>query len=51
MPISRYLSDRLWKPAGMESYAFYVIDGPPGIGRNSAAVVSTLRCVITVVSG
>lgn len=33
MPISRYLSDRLWKPAGMEAYAFYVIDGPPGIGR------------------
>jgi CubicO group peptidase (beta-lactamase class C family) len=33
MAISRYLSDRLWKPAGMEAYAFYVIDGPPGIGR------------------
>jgi len=33
MPISRYLSDRLWKPAGMEAYAFYVIDGPRGIGR------------------
>ena len=33
MPISRYLSERLWKPAGMEAYAFYVIDGPPGIGR------------------
>jgi hypothetical protein len=33
MPISRYLSDRLWKPAGMEAYAFYVIDGPPGVGR------------------
>jgi CubicO group peptidase (beta-lactamase class C family) len=32
-PISRYLSERLWKPAGMEAYAFYVIDGPPGIGR------------------
>ena len=30
MAISRYLSDRLWKPAGMEAYAFYVIDGPPG---------------------
>ena len=33
MPISRYLSERLWKPAGMEAYAFYVIDGPPGVGR------------------
>jgi CubicO group peptidase (beta-lactamase class C family) len=33
MPVSRYLSKRLWKPAGMESYGFYVLDGPPGTGR------------------
>lgn len=33
MPVSKYLSERLWKPAGMESYGFYVLDGPPGIGR------------------
>jgi len=32
-PISRYLSERLWQPGGMESYGFYMIDGPPGIGR------------------
>ena len=32
-PISQYMSEKLWKPAGMESYAFYVLDGPPGIGR------------------
>jgi CubicO group peptidase (beta-lactamase class C family) len=32
-PISRYMSERLWKPAGMESYGFYVLDGPPGVGR------------------
>jgi CubicO group peptidase (beta-lactamase class C family) len=31
--ISQYMSERLWKPAGMESYGFYVIDGPPGEGR------------------
>jgi CubicO group peptidase (beta-lactamase class C family) len=31
--ISDYLSERVWRPAGMESYAFYVIDGPPGVGR------------------
>jgi CubicO group peptidase (beta-lactamase class C family) len=31
--ISQYMSERLWKPAGMESYAFYVLDGPPGEGR------------------
>jgi len=32
-PISRYMAERLWKPAGMESYAFYILDGPPGEGR------------------
>lgn len=31
--ISDYMSERLWKPAGMQSYAFYVLDGPPGVGR------------------
>ena len=33
MPVSKYLSQRLWKPAGMQSYGFYVLDGPPGTGR------------------
>ena len=33
MSVSRYLSERLWKPAGMETYGFYVLDGPPGTGR------------------
>jgi CubicO group peptidase (beta-lactamase class C family) len=32
-PISRYLSRRLWQPGGMQSYGFYVIDGPSGVGR------------------
>lgn len=32
-PISRYMAERLWKPAGMESYGLYVLDGPPGEGR------------------
>lgn len=32
-PISQYMSERLWKPAGMENYAFYMLDGPPGEGR------------------
>jgi CubicO group peptidase (beta-lactamase class C family) len=32
-PISRYLSERLWRPGGMEAYAFYMIDGPQGVGR------------------
>lgn len=35
--LSEYLSARVWRPAGMESYAFYVIDGPPGIGREFTA--------------
>ena len=33
MSVSRYLSERVWKPAGMESYGFYLIDGLPGVGR------------------
>ena len=32
-PISQYMSRRLWQPAGMESYGFYILDGPPGTGR------------------
>lgn len=32
-PISEYLSEKIWKPARMESYAFYALDGPPGIGK------------------
>src|SRR5690606_2212088 len=37
MSLSDYLSERVWKPAGMESYAFYVLDGPPGIGKEFTA--------------
>lgn len=36
-PISEYMSERLWKPAGMQSYGFYVLDGPPGVGREFTA--------------
>jgi CubicO group peptidase (beta-lactamase class C family) len=31
--ISQYMSDRLWKPAGMESYGFWILDGSPPAGR------------------
>lgn len=31
--ITRYTSERLWKPAGMEASAFWMLDGRPGIGR------------------
>ncbi|RIV80059.1 class C beta-lactamase-related serine hydrolase [Aurantiacibacter xanthus] len=37
MPVSEYLSTRLWKPAGMQADAFYVIDGEPGVGREFTA--------------
>ncbi|MCW2393789.1 MULTISPECIES: serine hydrolase domain-containing protein [unclassified Sphingobium] len=37
MPVSRYLSERLWRPGGMEADAFYVIDGPSGVGREFTA--------------
>ncbi len=37
MPVSRYLSERLWQPAGMEADGFYVIDGEPGVGREFTA--------------
>lgn len=33
MTVSEYLSERVWKPAGMERYGFYVLDGPPGTGK------------------
>lgn len=43
--LSDYLSERIWKPAGMESDAFYVLDGPPGIGKEftAGAFNATLR--------
>jgi CubicO group peptidase (beta-lactamase class C family) len=37
MPVSKFLSTRLWQPAGMQADAFYVIDGPPGVGREFTA--------------
>lgn len=37
MPVSKFLSSRLWMPAGMQADAFYVIDGPPGVGREFTA--------------
>ncbi|WP_137681283.1 serine hydrolase domain-containing protein [Aurantiacibacter suaedae] len=29
---SEFMSEKLWKPAGMESYGFFVLDGPPDVG-------------------
>ncbi len=32
-PLADYMADRLWKPAGMEAPGYWVLDGPPGVGR------------------
>jgi CubicO group peptidase (beta-lactamase class C family) len=31
--ITKYTSEHLWKPAGMESFGFWMVDGPPDVGR------------------
>jgi primary-amine oxidase len=44
-PLPEYMADRWWKPAGMQSYGFWIADGPPGIGRaiNGMGFNATLR--------
>lgn len=32
-PMADYMAERLWKPAGMEAPAYWLLDGPPGVGR------------------
>jgi CubicO group peptidase (beta-lactamase class C family) len=32
-PIATYMAERLWEPAGMEADGFWLMDGPPGVGR------------------
>jgi CubicO group peptidase (beta-lactamase class C family) len=43
--LSAYMTERLWRPAGMEADGFYVLDGPPGVGREftAGAFNATLR--------
>ncbi|MEO6378808.1 MAG: serine hydrolase [Caulobacteraceae bacterium] len=43
--LASYLSDKVWKPAGMERDAFYVLDGPPDVGKEftAGAFNATLR--------
>jgi hypothetical protein len=31
--ISHFMTEQLWKPAGMESYGFWMVDGPSAQGR------------------
>jgi hypothetical protein len=37
-PLSKYMSARIWEPAGMESYGFWIADGPPGVGREMSGM-------------
>lgn len=32
-PLPKYMADRWWKRAGMESHGFWLADGEPGVGR------------------
>lgn len=43
--IATYTERCLWQPLGAEANAFYILDGPPGIGRafNGAGFNATLR--------
>lgn len=43
--IAGYATKHLWEPLGAESDAFFIMDGPPGIGRefNGAGFNATLR--------
>jgi CubicO group peptidase (beta-lactamase class C family) len=43
--VASYTAQRLWEPLGMEADAFYIMDGPPGTGRefSGAGLNATLR--------
>ncbi|MEO9130298.1 MAG: serine hydrolase [Sphingomonas sp.] len=44
-PLATFMTTYLWEPAGMESYGYFLADGPPGIGRemNGMGFNATLR--------
>jgi CubicO group peptidase (beta-lactamase class C family) len=43
--VAAYTAQRLWEPLGAEANAFYIMDGPPGTGRefSGAGFNATLR--------
>lgn len=43
MPLSQYLSDRIWKPLGMESDASWWLDSPEGHEIGGSGISATLR--------
>jgi CubicO group peptidase (beta-lactamase class C family) len=32
-PIAHYMAEKLWEPLGAEADGFFIMDGPPGVGR------------------
>lgn len=32
-PFAQYMSEKLWEPLGTEANGFFIMDGPPGVGR------------------
>ncbi len=32
-PIAFYMAEKLWEPIGAEANGFFILDGPPGVGR------------------
>lgn len=42
---TQYMSEKLWKPAGMENDAYWIMDGPPSVGREffGAGLAATAR--------
>ena len=42
---AEYMSEKLWKPAGMESDAYWIMDGPDSVGREffGAGLAATAR--------
>ncbi|THF52222.1 serine hydrolase domain-containing protein [Allorhizobium terrae] len=42
---ANYMSEKIWKPAGMEASAYYLLDGPEDVGREfyGAGYNATLR--------
>lgn len=45
LPLIQYMSERWWRPAGMQSYGFWLFDGSPGMGNpvNGMGFNATLR--------
>lgn len=45
MSVSAYLASRVWEPLGAQSDGFFIMDGPPGVGREftGAGYNATLR--------